>query len=48
MTGPGAVVICVDCGQVITGAYVVVAHGDSMSGVRRELDVGRDLGRRQR
>lgn len=36
MTGPGAVMICVDCDQVITGAYVVVVHGDSMSGARQD------------
>ncbi|MHC3532683.1 hypothetical protein ACLQ2M_32535 [Streptomyces sp. DT7] len=33
--GSGAAVICVDCDQVITGAYVVVAYGDSMSAARQ-------------
>lgn len=28
--------ICVDCDQTITGAYVVVAHGDSMSAARQD------------
>lgn len=36
MTGPGAVMICVDCDQVITGAYVVIAYGDSMSAARQD------------
>lgn len=28
--------ICVDCDQVLTGAYVVVAYGDSMSAARQD------------
>lgn len=28
--------ICVDCDQTITGAYVVVAYGDSMSAARQD------------
>ncbi|MEU9951820.1 hypothetical protein [Streptomyces sp. NPDC047939] len=29
--------ICVDCDRVITGAYVVVAVGDSMSAARQDF-----------